>query len=437
MTTRTCVVICALAAAWPTGAQGGESYALLVAVQHYRKTELNSLQFTEDDITALADVLRGSGYGEEDIIVMTQRRGAEDARFIPTAAHIRDELGLVLKELAGNDTILVAFSGHGVQFAGETEAFFCAADARLTDHSTLISLKWVFDALHECRARVKILLVDACRNDPQSKISKAAGQIDLEPVGRRLPPTPPGGVAALFSCSAGEQSFEAEELGHGVFFNYVIEGLSGKADVALAGEEPDREVSLAELEEYVQKKVQRYARTKLAASQTPERCGQVRGSVTLATLSRQETSGPGLTTPAPLANEEVLAKNKFDGTAFLAANGKTEGITTTKSGLQYRVIEEGDGPTPQATDTVTTHYRGTLIDGTEFDNSYSRGEPASFPVEGVIAGWTEALQLMQVGSKWQVFIPAELAYGDQGAGADIGPGSTLIFEIELLKIETP
>ena len=106
----------------------------------------------------------------------------------------------------------------------------------------------------------------------------------------------------------------------------------------------------------------------------------------------------------------------------------------TTAELQYKVLTEGNGPKPSATDTVTVNYRGTLIDGKEFDSSYKRGQPASFPVNGVIKGWTEALQLMPVGSKWQIFIPADLAYGDRGAGADIGPGATLIFEVELLSI---
>jgi FKBP-type peptidyl-prolyl cis-trans isomerase FklB len=135
--------------------------------------------------------------------------------------------------------------------------------------------------------------------------------------------------------------------------------------------------------------------------------------------------------------EKLAAENKEEGTAFLAANAKKKGVKTTKSGLQYKVLKEGDGPTPKATDTVTTHYRGTLIDGTEFDSSYSRDEPTSFPVDGVIAGWTEALQMMKVGSKWQLFVPADLAYGDEGRGPEIEPGSMLIFEIELLKIEKP
>ncbi len=129
----------------------------------------------------------------------------------------------------------------------------------------------------------------------------------------------------------------------------------------------------------------------------------------------------------------VADANAKEGAEFLAANGAKEGIVTTETGLQYRVITAGEGAKPGADDTVSVHYRGTLLDGTEFDSSYKRGEPVSFPVGGVIAGWTEALQLMGEGSKWELFIPSDLAYGPGGAGANIGPNSTLIFEVELLK----
>ncbi|MCG3116499.1 MAG: FKBP-type peptidyl-prolyl cis-trans isomerase [Candidatus Manganitrophus sp. SA1] len=128
-------------------------------------------------------------------------------------------------------------------------------------------------------------------------------------------------------------------------------------------------------------------------------------------------------------------KNLKEGNAFLAENKKKKGVVTLPSGLQYKIITAGTGKKPKATDTVTTNYKGTLIDGTEFDSSYKRGEPASFPVEGVIPGWTEALQLMPVGSKWQLVVPPSLAYGPRGAGQAIGPNATLIFEVELLAIE--
>jgi FKBP-type peptidyl-prolyl cis-trans isomerase FklB len=127
--------------------------------------------------------------------------------------------------------------------------------------------------------------------------------------------------------------------------------------------------------------------------------------------------------------------NKKEGEAFLAANKTKEGVLTLPSGLQYKVLKEGTGPKPSASDSVVCNYRGTLLDNTEFDSSYKRGQPATFPVGKVIKGWTEALQLMPVGSKWQLFIPSELAYGERGAGPGIGPNATLIFEIELLSIQ--
>ncbi len=133
--------------------------------------------------------------------------------------------------------------------------------------------------------------------------------------------------------------------------------------------------------------------------------------------------------------KEVAEKNKKDGEAFLAENKKKEGITTLPSGLQYKVLTEGKGKQPKATDTVVVHYQGTLIDGSEFDSSYRRGEPATFPVNGVIKGWQEALQLMKEGSKFHVVIPAELAYGERGAGQIIGPNSVLIFDMELIEVK--
>ena len=137
------------------------------------------------------------------------------------------------------------------------------------------------------------------------------------------------------------------------------------------------------------------------------------------------------------ATKEAAGKNAATGEKFLAENKTKQGIKTTASGLQYKVLTEGSGATPKETDTVVTNYRGTLIDGKEFDSSYKRGEPAEFPVNRVIKGWTEALLMMKVGSKYQLFVPASLAYGERGAGQDIGPNETLIFEVELLSIKQP
>jgi FKBP-type peptidyl-prolyl cis-trans isomerase FklB len=131
----------------------------------------------------------------------------------------------------------------------------------------------------------------------------------------------------------------------------------------------------------------------------------------------------------------MVEKNKTDGTAFLAANKSKDGVVTLPSGLQYKILAAGTGPKPAASDTVSCNYRGTLIDGKEFDSSSKHGGPQTFPVTGVIKGWTEALQLMPVGSKWQLFVPPDLAYGQRGAGQDIGPESTLVFEVELISIQ--
>ncbi|RSK44014.1 FKBP-type peptidyl-prolyl cis-trans isomerase [Hymenobacter rigui] len=130
----------------------------------------------------------------------------------------------------------------------------------------------------------------------------------------------------------------------------------------------------------------------------------------------------------------AMNNNKAEGEAFLQENAQKPGVTTLPSGLQYEVLTEGNGPKPGPSSSVTTHYHGTLINGNVFDSSYQRGQPATFGVNQVIAGWTEALQLMPEGSKWRLYIPSDLAYGKRGAGRDIGPDSALIFDVELLKV---
>ena len=134
------------------------------------------------------------------------------------------------------------------------------------------------------------------------------------------------------------------------------------------------------------------------------------------------------------AGENEAQKNLEEGNAFLEENRQREGIKTTESGLQYEVMKEGTGEKPDSTDRVRVHYTGKLIDGTVFDSSVERGEPAVFRVDQVIPGWTEALQMMKVGAKWRIYLPSLIAYGERGAGADIGPNSALIFDVELLEI---
>jgi FKBP-type peptidyl-prolyl cis-trans isomerase len=159
---------------------------------------------------------------------------------------------------------------------------------------------------------------------------------------------------------------------------------------------------------------------------------QAEGKETLMSL---EEAGAALSESQKKISEAKFSDTKENGTAYLAENGKKDGVTTTDSGLQYTVMTEGDGAKPSATDTVTVHYRGTLLDGTEFDSSYSRNQPTSFGLNQVIPGWTEGVQLMNIGSKYKFVVPYELAYGERGAGQSIGPYETLIFEVELLEIK--
>jgi len=164
----------------------------------------------------------------------------------------------------------------------------------------------------------------------------------------------------------------------------------------------------------------------------------LKGGTTLMTDAEQQTVRQAFIqkmTAAQQAQQKVSAdKNKKDGEAFLAANKNKPGVKATASGLQYEVIKEGTGPKPAATDQVKVHYVGTLIDGTKFDSSVDRGEPATFALNGVIPGWTEALQLMPVGSKYKIVVPAALGYGEKGTPGPIGPNATLVFEVELLEI---
>ena len=274
----------ALAAALPLLSRGdgpppGDKYALLVGVRSYDKNELRNLPYTEADVTALADVLKKAGYTR--VVLMTQTHGADEPRFLPEAARIRTALKGLLADKAADDTVLVAFAGHGVQFAGEDENYFCPMDAKLADKSTLIALGEVYKSLEKSEAGTRLLLADCCRNDPRSDNARAVDKVKLESVTRPQRKLPPGGVAALFSCSAGEKAYEDADLKHGVFFHFVIEGLQGKADL-----DKDGQVDLDELVRYTRKKVPDFVRDTFGddVRQMPELIGKTHGNVALVTL---------------------------------------------------------------------------------------------------------------------------------------------------------
>ena len=264
---------------------GGDKYALLVGVRKYDPNELRGLPYSEPNVVELSGVLKAEGYKQGNVMLMTQTVGAEDTRLLPLAANVRKELKLLLDEMDEDDSVLVALAGHGVQFQGENESYFCPADARLADKSTLIPLSEIYKALENSRAGLKVLLVDACRNDPQSQNSRSREVVKLESVTRPQRTPPPGGVVAFFSCSEGEKAFEHADLKHGVFFHFVIQALKGAA----VG--PDQnDVLVPDLVKYVTRQVKDFVREKYGVKQQPELKGTIRDLVPLVILGPRSLS---------------------------------------------------------------------------------------------------------------------------------------------------
>lgn len=271
----------------------GQKLALLVAVRQYNKNELHSLKFTENDVDDLAKFLKEAGYRR--VVLMTQTVGADETRYLPLAANIRKELKGLLEDRQENDSVLVAFSGHGIQFKGDPDSYFCPADARLSDRTSLISTSDVYKLLDASGAGVKLLFIDACRNDPRAEISKARAEVDLESVTRPQRKLPPGGLAVFFSCSEGERSFESPRLKRGVFFHFVLKGLQGGADF-----DKDGRVSLDELSGFVKREVPLHVRDEIEAEirQMPEMIGKTRGIVPLVELATTTAVRPPMPKPS-------------------------------------------------------------------------------------------------------------------------------------------
>jgi formylglycine-generating enzyme required for sulfatase activity len=260
--------------------KGGKKYALLVGVDRYGKgTLLPNLTYPQRDVEGLAAVLLESGYARDNVIVMTRAGGGEDFDLLPTAAHIRNQLSLLLKPLKPGDSIIVLLCGHGVMMDAprkprgkpQPTSFFCPADADLKDRdvSKLLALDEFYDALAACKATTKLLLVDACRNELKSAPAESrAPGIEMPP-----PPPPPASVAALYSCNEKEVSWEDSKLGggHGVFSHFLIEGLKGAADQESGNR--DSKVTLDELKSYVTENVFQHVRTRHAVSQEPRYLG--------------------------------------------------------------------------------------------------------------------------------------------------------------------
>lgn len=302
------------------GARDGEMYALLVGVRQYDVTELRSLKYTEADVDELAEVLVSTGVPRENIRVMTQTRGAERTRLLPTAANIRTELGLMLKNMDESDRVIVALAGHGVQLAGSEESYFCPADAQLSDKSTLIPLSQVYAALGQCGAGSKVLFVDACRNDPLTAVARDAGRpvVDLPSLTRPLKKRILGGVAALFSCSEGERAFEHSDLKHGVFFHFVLKGLQGEADF-----DNDGKIEFDELSAYTKKRVYRYVESEFRVEQTPELLGKS-NLIELVSLKRAGVEGPVARRTEDRPLKQAGPKSKAESDTSMPVESKVE-----------------------------------------------------------------------------------------------------------------
>ena len=295
-----------------------DNYAFLVGVHNYDPAELTSLRYTESDVTVLAETLLDAGYPRENVIVLTQARGARNLRLLPLARTIRKELQVLLSGVKKDDTVIVGFSGHGVQFKSDKTGYFCPMDAQLSDKETLVALSDVYRWLDACPARRKLLLADACRDNPFPDVTKGATKGLILVNQSKLAP-PPEGIAALFSCSTAQQSFEVSELEHGVFFHYLIQGLQGAADL-----DTDSSVDLFELQKYVTRNVPQYVREKLGRLQVPESHGTTRGSFIVLAVPKinvpprlkpalRQAAVHALTAMRPTVESAEVAITKFKG----------------------------------------------------------------------------------------------------------------------------
>jgi formylglycine-generating enzyme required for sulfatase activity len=360
------------ASAFPRGVLAGENYALLVAVSDYDEKELRPLKFTRADILEFHETLAASGFAPKNIVLMHddlkrlvthyEALGAEfkPRDYQPSGASIRKELELLLGRLRAEDSVIVAFAGHGVQFKADKKSYFCPSDARLDRKDSLIAFEDVFAALKDCAAGRKLFLVDACQNDPQSEISRSRSTVDLDSVTRPQSEPVPEGIIALFSCKAGQKAFEHPPLGHGVFFYHLLDGWKGTADL-----NGDGKLSYQELAVYTERKTAEYASVRLKVLQTPQLRSDFSGEWILRELEKPNLPPPlfdaklGKTAAQAKASQEAWAKHL-----------KTGVETENSLGMRLRLIPPGEykrGSTPADIDAVVS------LDAT-FEKKYGDNE---------------------------------------------------------------
>ncbi len=297
------------------------TYAFLVGCGEYDKRELRPLSFTNSDVQELHQVLTDSGVPKDNMVLMHDR---QSRNLLPEGKKIREQFDLLLARVDKKSTLIVALSGHGIQFEGKGGNYFCPLDARVAEPETLIPLDEIYKQLESCPAERKLLLVDACRNDPQSALAKSRSVVDLKTLSRPQEETVPSGIVALFSCSAGQQSYEHPDLKHGVFFHHLLQGWKGAADA-----NRDTAVTLDEVLTFTKLKTEAYAHLELGSKQIPHLKGDFSGTWIL-----KEVPLPPLTPAPPLFSGpggrwQIREAANFAGEAY----GGTLDIQVLNNGL--------------------------------------------------------------------------------------------------------
>ena len=272
----------------------GQKYAFLVGISGYDEKQLKQLPYARADIVEFREVLLQSGFKSENVVMLVDDlaalpKGGLAGRYLPEHKKIREELRILLPALEPEDELVIGLAGHGVQFKDDNDLYFCPLDADLSDKATLISLNWLYKQLEfntatkeGCRARAKLLIVDACRKDPESRIRRNSNGPELASLTKPQLAEPPAGVVALFSCAEGQEALEHDPLKHGVFFYHVLEGLKGKADGDM-----DQQVTLDEMIAFTKARTTSYVRKELRAPQTPRQKGYFDGTWILRSLEDQ------------------------------------------------------------------------------------------------------------------------------------------------------
>lgn len=333
-----------------TNVIAGQKYAFLVGISGYDEKQLKPLPYAKADIIEFRELLLQSGFSKDNIVMLVDDLSAlpttgTPGRYLPEHRKIREELRILLPALEPDDELVIGLAGHGIQFKGDDTPYFCPLDADLSDESTLISMNWLYDQLkydkktrEGCRARAKLLIVDACRKDPESSIRRNSGGPELASLTRPQLAEPPAGVVALFSCAEGQEALEHDPLKHGVFFYHVLEGLKGKADGDL-----DQQVTLDEMIAFTKSKTTSYVRTELRAPQTPRQKGYFDGTWILRSLEDQSliTNSIGMKLKLIPAGEFLMGSSDADVAAALKADPELKEEDLNDERPQHRVKISG------------------------------------------------------------------------------------------------